>query len=233
MEFVLICNTQGIIEEIIHDSSHELETGHSLFPFVDHFSVSKILTFFQTIGATKHVSNWDINFQFKEKIKSFSVNGVLHQNQIILQAFEVNDASNHFLEELSEMNNQQNNLLRQSIKENYQTKPVSVIQHQNTQLKNELHQLKKKVIQLNQEKDKLLYNLTEEKNQSTIEKEYIENTISLACEEMQASIKRIKQDYLTETHQYENEVYEIIDQLNKVQFSLQALTPEPTRTNSF
>lgn len=233
MEFVLICNTQGIIEEIISDSSHQMETGHSLFPFVDHFSVSKILTFFQTVGATKHVSNWDINFQFKEKIKSFSVNGVLHQNQIILQAFEVNDASNHFLEELTEMNNQQNNLLRQSIKENYQNKQSDGLFQQNTQLKNEIHQLRKKIIQLNKEQDNLLREITIEKNQHLSENTSLENSILMACEEIQAAVQRIKQDYINTTHQYECEVYEIIDQLTKIQFHIQTLTKEQINTNSF
>jgi hypothetical protein len=224
MEFVLICNTQGIIEEIIHDSSHELETGHSLFPFVDHFSVSKILTFFQTINATKHVSNWDINFQFKEKIKSFSVNGILHQNQIILQAFEVNDATNHFLEELTEINNQQNNLLRQSIKENYQNKPANELELKNTQLKNEIQQLKKLLIQQNQQKDQLVYQLEEIKTEQTHNKEQLDNALSLCCAEINASIKRIKQDYLKETHHSEDEVYEIIDQIEIIQSHLQPLT---------
>ena len=224
MEFILICNTKGIIEEILSDKSNEMEVGKSLFPFVDHFSVSKILTFFQTVGTTKHVLNWDINFQFQEKIKSLSVSGIFHQNQIILQAFEPKEISNQFLEELTDMNNQQNNLLRQSIKENYQHKSSDELELKNTQLKNEIQQLKKLLIQQNQYNDQLAYQLEEIKTERTHNKEELDNALSLCCAEIQASVKRIKLDYLNETHLSEDEVYEIVDQIEIMQSYLQPLT---------
>ena len=224
MEFILICNTKGIIEEILSDKSNEMEIGKSLFPFVDHFSVSKILTFFQTVGTTKHVLNWDINFQFKEKIKSLSVSGIYHQNQIILQAFEQKNSSNQFLEELTDMNNQQNNLLRQSIKENYQHKSTNELEQKNTQLKNEIQQLKKLLIHQNKHNDQLAYQLEAIKTEHTHNNEELENAFSLCCAEIQASVKRIKQDYLNETQLSEDELYEIESQIEIIQSYLQPLT---------
>ncbi len=224
MEFILICNTKGIIEEILSDKSNEMEVGKSLFPFVDHFSVSKILTFFQTVGTTKHVLNWDINFQFQGKIKSLSVSGIFHQNQIILQAFEPKDTSNKFLEDLTDMNNQQNNLLRQSIKENYQHKSNDELELKNTQLKNEIQQLKKLLIQQNQYNDQITSQLEEIKTEEIQKKEKLDDTLTLCCAEINESIKRIKQDYLNETHLYEDEVYEIVDQIEIIQSYLQPLT---------
>lgn len=217
MEFVIVCSEKGIIQEIIKDSTNELTIGNSLFPFVDSFSIPKILTFYQEIQQNGSALNWEVNFCVNESLCSFTISGIFRANEIQIFGYTASDNTEKVINDLSDLSNQQSLLLRSSIKENIKNTKLSEQEDGQIQLlalKNENKWLKKQWISANQEVDKQIESKLSGFNAMKAQLPILHEKLELIHDELAYSVQLITEDYAANVLSRRNELSEITAQLN-------------------
>ncbi len=216
MEFALVCNEKGIVQEITLDTSSQLTIGNSLFPFVDSFSIPKILTFYQEIENKGIALNWEINFCFEDMLIALVVSGIKRNKEIQIFGYSAHDNNQKIIDELSAINNSQSLLLRSSIKENIkhavQRDPESdkafilSLQNENRLLKNQVissSRIFEKQLNEQEHKIKLLLKKDNE----------LKEELLIIYDEIKCSTELIIKDYRQAVFTKQGELEEIQSQL--------------------
>jgi hypothetical protein len=216
MEFAIVCNEKGIVQEITLDTSCQLTIGNSLFPFVDSFSIPKILTFYQEIENKRIALNWEINFCFEDKLIALVVSGIKRNNELQIFGYSAHDDNQKIIDELSAINNSQSLLLRSSIKENLkhaiQRNPQSdkeII----VSLQNENNLLKNQVISSSRIFEKQLYDKEQQLKIAQKKEKELKEELLLIYDEIKCSTELISKDYQQEVFTKQGELEEIQSQL--------------------
>ena len=217
MEFVIVCSEKGIIQEIIQDSTKQLTVGNSLFPFVDSFSIPKILTFYQELENKGSALNWEINFCVEEHIVAFVISGMIRKDEMQIFGYTTSDETDQVINRLSELSNEQSTLLRSSIKENIKNKVFSSKQDDLevlNSLKNENKWLKKQLIEVNQISDKQIESKLISCNKINQQLVNSREKLELIYDELVYSVDLITEDYTNKKFSKQKELEEISNQLN-------------------
>ena len=140
--FAVLCNENRIIREVIRNELDEGDTivpGNSLTGIIDEDSIEKYFHFLTTLRRDHALYDWDINIRSGGKIDPlYFVGGVFDGNMLIVASASKSQADFYYAE-LLRMNNEQTDMLRETIKE----KTDRTYFEQLTELNNELADLQR------------------------------------------------------------------------------------------
>ena len=154
---IITCDARGIIEEIICNSLLDCKRDILLkhfFDIVDPESRSRAQNFLDIINMNKSIFNYEINIILEDKIQPLSFGGISYKGQILIIATNENSIMNKLFEEMSLINNEQANIIRNLFKktERFSGSGNSDIEsnafNQISQLNNELINMQRKMAKL-------------------------------------------------------------------------------------
>ncbi len=147
MEFALVITHEGQIIEIFKDDFNFFQINVALIHKVDVYSRGKFLNFLKEVQKHTFLSDWEINILFQEELIGVKFSGIYTHDTIIVTGTSIKSSDATFLDEFSELNNQQNTFLREQIKELHkiQSSQKNDWIVENTALKKEISYLKKRI----------------------------------------------------------------------------------------
>jgi hypothetical protein len=206
MSFALILNKEGLITSIIKDTSSHFTIGTSIINSIDSFSKTKFLALLNRLISQKAEHDVEINFKWNEIIKGYRINAIHLEQNILLSGTSKKSKEIEIIEEFSEINSEQNQFLRNQIKQVqkiHQTHEENFAV-ENIQLKKEISFIKKELVKKNHEIQK------SENQIKTIKNEFFE-----LIDEIKSSLILIQTDYLQHSFNNENQILEIKEMLSQ------------------
>jgi signal transduction histidine kinase len=161
--FALLCDTHGNVTNVLNDSlglGAVIQPGMPFARLAAPGSLGKALSFVTEINAQGAAFDWEVNILAGEQIKTLRFTGGKMNDALLIVGAENNKFALKLYEEIVQMSNEQNNLLRAALKEN------SRIEHDDSQydeisrLNNELVSIQRELAKKNAE----LEHLNQEKN---------------------------------------------------------------------
>jgi two-component system, OmpR family, sensor kinase len=153
--YVFICNTEGVIKEVIQDSMKSNLTpmpGKGIVSLVIPDDAGKCLTFLMEIKNKRMVFDWEMDIPVDDEIKPAYFFGGAYQDNFFIGAARKREDTDRFFEEFMRMNNEQTNLIRNSIKDQQENEKLYF---ELSKLNNELINLQRDLNKKNQELEKL------------------------------------------------------------------------------
>ncbi len=159
----LSCTPTGKIKDIIHDGlqlSDFFHIGNSFIDSVDEGSKKKAYNFIEEIKEEHATFNWEINFSPDKKIEIMHFSGFLMDNDLLIYGVNSQEDIEKFWEEIYHINSEQNNVLRDLMKElaRYENdlKASDAQYDELSLLNNELTNTKRKLVKKNIQLEKAL-----------------------------------------------------------------------------
>lgn len=120
-DLVVVCDVKGIVQRIVKNNL-SLATfpiiGQSILNYADPSCKRKTIKFFHQVLDLHTSLNWEINLKVHNKLRTFSVSGVSIDYKYILLGFIDDPEILHLYDEISKVNNEQMNKIRELYKEN-------------------------------------------------------------------------------------------------------------------
>ena len=158
--FVLLCNQQGIIKQILHDGLNlfpKVPIGSFFTRIVVSESRQKAMSFFLELQQTNVAFNWEINIVFPdETIQTLHLTGTITEpNQCVVVGARTISAMEELYEQMMLIHNEQTTLLRAAHKMRAEQEQASTKFDEITRLNNELVTLQRELNQKNKELERL------------------------------------------------------------------------------
>jgi len=115
----LFCSREGQIHEVLRDDFQLItdENLTDLEDYVDQDSSQKLIGFLIEVNRLGSALNWEINCSYQEMVQTFIFSGLVLEDQMLIVLTERKSQTDQLLEEILRINNQQTNLLRETIQE--------------------------------------------------------------------------------------------------------------------
>ncbi len=161
--FVLWCDDSANVLEVIRKGKLNIGVGENLNNYVHEDSRYKFDNLLKKVKSEKMQYGWEINFRTEGQIKQLFLTGIYRDNQTCLIALnDLSDTAN-YVEEMLQLNNEQNNHIRDLLKQNNQydllnnsyQDALNELTEINNELTNVQRELAKKNLELNQTVDAL------------------------------------------------------------------------------
>lgn len=113
------CNLDGEVIEFIHKNvelKNEVYIGKPFYTLLDSGSWEKCHEFLKNILDKKVALDWEMNISFKGKVTVMYFSGFLVEDKLLIFGVGSRDETTLFIEEISNINNQQLNSLRMAMK---------------------------------------------------------------------------------------------------------------------
>ena len=166
--FIVRCDQTSLIKDILQDNESLFTKGNLLLKYTEISSYGKLLSFFKEVKTKGTSIGWELNLQFKNRYRSLYLAGIYEDDiYTVIGTSDVKETRNYF-NDLMVMSNQQQNVLREALKESAVAKlKISKVQPERTEeqeqptksyllnLKASLVEIKKMVtkIEVNHSKD--------------------------------------------------------------------------------
>lgn len=165
----LLCDMQGQILECLHDDLRlcpQPLTQTSLTQLIDRGSMRKALSFLAELRAQGAVFGWELNVPIADGVTSLHFAGFLNADTMLIVGAKTNHGLQTLYKELMQINNEQMNTLRTSIKTHADLSKKQEAQEQDlyeeiARLNNELVAMQRELVKKNAQ----LKQLNEQKNQ--------------------------------------------------------------------
>lgn len=213
MEFALILNQDGLILDVLKDDTSLLKINTPFILSVDIYSRAKFLNFLRDIKVSTFLNDWELNFLINKELAGVQLNGVCAGETIVLSGTTKKSNEAEYIDEFSEMNNQQNAFLREQIKalHKFQSTYKNEWIEENVTLKKEVTFLKKELLDRNNTNEQLANQIElTKKHLSKMKEDYFE-----VSDEIRSSLQLLQRDYELCVHQNEEQIIEIKDVLDR------------------
>lgn len=162
-KFSLICDTDGKVISVLHDSHAVLPddlAGSLFYSMVMPGDLDKFLNFFIDLKKNNVAVGWEINLHVSEGVQAFSLLGAIFNDTIAVAAATNPDGVQNLFTEFSRINNEQANIIRELSKEigvyrNTGEEPAINYYEELSRLNNELVNIQRELAKKNQQLDEL------------------------------------------------------------------------------
>jgi len=161
--FSIYCNMEGLVTEILQDEDHLLPfsmIGNMLFSIVVPGDLDKILNFFLELKKNRNAIGWEINITTRAGAETFSFFGGIFDGRIGIAAAKTKNGAEQLYIGLTQVNNEQTNIIRALSKENEKLhaqpeEPLINYYEELSLLNNDLVNMQRELSKKNRELDEL------------------------------------------------------------------------------
>jgi hypothetical protein len=213
MELALNLNLDGLILDVLKDDKIVFEKGLPFVQIVDIYSRGKFLNFLREIKSAIFLNDWEINLLISDELVGVKLSGVCFEDRVVLIGTSTKSAEAEYIDEFSEMNNQQNAFLREQIKALHKIQSTQKNDwiEENQILKKEVSFLKKELVDRNHTNEQLSNEIKNSKVQlSKLKEGYWD-----VSDEIRSSLQLLQRDYEICEQQNEDQIFEIKDILDR------------------
>jgi hypothetical protein len=213
MELALNLNQDGLILDVLKDDQILCKKGLPFVQLVDIYSRGKFLNFLREIKTAIFLNDWEVNLLIEDELIGLKLSGVSFDNKVILTGTSSKSTEAEYIDEFSEMNNQQNAFLREQIKALHKMQSTQKNEwiEENQTLKKEVSFLKKELVERNQTNELLSNEIKNSKIQiSKLKDDYWD-----VSDEIRSSLQLIQRDYEICDQKNEDQIFEIKDILDR------------------
>ena len=115
--FILRCDQTSFIKDILQDNESLFKVGDLLLKYTEISSYGKLLSFFKEVKSKGTSIGWELNLQFNKRYRSLYLAGIFEDDiYTVIGTSDVEETRNYF-NDLMVMSNQQQNVLREALKE--------------------------------------------------------------------------------------------------------------------
>jgi signal transduction histidine kinase len=159
----LLCDPQGLIVEVLHDSlglTNSVQPGRPFTKIVEPTGLGKALSFLAELRARNAAFDWELNVLTAGKIATLYFAGIGVDKNLLIIAAPTSSAVPQLCEELMRINHEQANVLRQAFKERSdlaraQSEQAPALYDELSRLNNELVNLQRELTKRNAELERL------------------------------------------------------------------------------
>ena len=156
-QFAITCDLEGMVIQVLNDDYHVLPNpivGNMFFSAVVPSDLDKILNFFLLLKSQGTAVDWELNINSPSGPETFTFFGGIFNDNIWIAAATATNVANLLFNELTAINNEQANLIRDVVKENmeFQTEtsePAVSFYEELSRLNNELVNMQREMSKAN------------------------------------------------------------------------------------
>jgi signal transduction histidine kinase len=160
----LLCDEQGVLEEVLHDDlaiASNVQLGRPFAQLVDPSGLGKALSFLTDLRARGAAFDWELTVSAHGRVQVLHFTGVVAGNKQLIIGAVSSSALHEFCEDLMQMSGEQAAALRAAIKdrtemERLHTEETASLYDALSRLNNELVTLQRELVKTNAELEKLV-----------------------------------------------------------------------------